>query len=557
MAQGQQGTESTAVPQNLRVCVVDDDKLCLKIVSRMLQRCNYEVVTQTRATDALALLRAERNQFDLVLSDVYMPDMDGLKLLELIALELDLPVIMMSASSDASVVVQGISHGAVDYLLKPVRIEELRNIWQHTVRRELNAYGTIAPNRGSSDDDSAYMPSLSDQHVHDSKSTGCSTHSGGDAPPTAEEHSNAAHSNGDTAIHDHQYGNNGTGTATNSKRSSAGKQGGGKGSRRNRVVWSVELHQLFVNAVHELGVDKAVPKRVLEKMGVQGLTRENVASHLQKYRLYLNRLHEDGKTGQEPQEDTFQNRTGKRFEPTEVARAPTHQEVVAAKQQQQQIAQGMDIASKPSEAAMPTSDLSTNATHQENLFKTYGTTGGEGKPPPCETDYIQQHTKQDVTATAVPGTDNVMTHHPQQHQHPQELMASAPVTMTQTAANADGDAKMEPQLGAASPTSTEPPPPVPMDAAEPMPSPDMAIDNTIGMNGAQLPISPVQTDAGPSTSLDSEAGTTPSAQAEVVDSMPPVLEADERTGQSPTELRIMSSWPYCTSSDFGFGMHCL
>lgn len=61
-------------------------------------------------------------------------------------------------------------------------------------------------------------------------------------------------------------------------------------SKKPRVVWSVELHQQFVSAVSSLGIDKAVPKRILELMNVQGLTRENVASHLQKYRLYLKRI---------------------------------------------------------------------------------------------------------------------------------------------------------------------------------------------------------------------------------------------------------------------------
>ena len=60
--------------------------------------------------------------------------------------------------------------------------------------------------------------------------------------------------------------------------------------KKPRVVWSAELHQQFVTAVNTLGIDKAVPKRILDLMGVQGLTRENVASHLQKYRLYLKRL---------------------------------------------------------------------------------------------------------------------------------------------------------------------------------------------------------------------------------------------------------------------------
>ena len=71
-----------------------------------------------------------------------MPDMDGFKLLEIIQFELSIPVLMMSANSDSSVVLRGIIHGAVDYLLKPVRIEELRNIWQHIVRRD---YTTKSP----------------------------------------------------------------------------------------------------------------------------------------------------------------------------------------------------------------------------------------------------------------------------------------------------------------------------------------------------------------------------------------------------------------------------
>ncbi|GAA0154134.1 winged helix/forkhead transcription factor [Lithospermum erythrorhizon] len=52
----------------------------------------------------------------------------------------------------------------------------------------------------------------------------------------------------------------------------------------------MEIHQQFVAAVNQLGIDKAVPKKILELMNVPGLTRENVASHLQKYRLYLQRL---------------------------------------------------------------------------------------------------------------------------------------------------------------------------------------------------------------------------------------------------------------------------
>lgn len=58
----------------------------------------------------------------------------------------------------------------------------------------------------------------------------------------------------------------------------------GSANKKPRVVWSVEMHQQFVTAVNQLGIDKAVPKKILELMAVDGLTRENVASHLQKYR---------------------------------------------------------------------------------------------------------------------------------------------------------------------------------------------------------------------------------------------------------------------------------
>ncbi|KAI3437773.1 hypothetical protein D9Q98_000220 [Chlorella vulgaris] len=230
-------------PSGLRVLVVDDDPMCLKVVSAMLQRCNYEVDTRSSGQDALLLLRdrqEQNHQFDLVLSDVYMPDMDGFKLLELIGLELDLPVIMMSSNGDTDVVLRGVTHGAVDFLIKPVRVEELRNVWQHVVRRR-------------------------------------SLHTGG---RSSDEHSNQGDEQGLT----HQGGVKRKESETIQVQHDT--QGG---SKKPRVVWSVEMHQQFVDAVSQLGVDKAVPKRILDLMNVDGLTRENVASHLQKYRLYLKR----------------------------------------------------------------------------------------------------------------------------------------------------------------------------------------------------------------------------------------------------------------------------
>ncbi|XP_052881658.1 two-component response regulator-like APRR2 isoform X3 [Gossypium arboreum] len=55
--------------------------------------------------------------------------------------------------------------------------------------------------------------------------------------------------------------------------------------KKLKVDWTPELHKKFVQAVDQLGIDQAIPSRILELMKVEGLTRHNVASHLQKYRM--------------------------------------------------------------------------------------------------------------------------------------------------------------------------------------------------------------------------------------------------------------------------------
>lgn len=57
-----------------------------------------------------------------------------------------------------------------------------------------------------------------------------------------------------------------------------------------KVDWTPELHRRFVQAVEQLGVDKAVPSRILEIMGIDCLTRHNIASHLQVIIIHRNKL---------------------------------------------------------------------------------------------------------------------------------------------------------------------------------------------------------------------------------------------------------------------------
>eukprot|EP00884_Botryococcus_braunii_P006834 jgi/Botrbrau1/16151/Bobra.0309s0001.1 len=76
--------------------------------------------------------------------------------------------------------------------------------------------------------------------------------------------------------------------------------------KKQRMVWTVELDGRFCDAVSKLGVKNALPKSILQIMNVEGLTREQVASRLQKYRLNLKRYAEY--TGNDPEDLHLQNR---------------------------------------------------------------------------------------------------------------------------------------------------------------------------------------------------------------------------------------------------------
>lgn len=161
---------------------------------------------------------------------------------------------VMSYDGDTHTVLKGVTHGAVDFLIKPVRLEELSNMWQHVVRKRRT------------------LPSSDERALPDTGNTGMLKRTG-------------SHSSGDM---DHNHGGDAaTGPSPDSKKRGNEDKNTPQSTKRPRVHWSRHMHSQFVAAVNKLGIDKAVPKKILELMGVDGLTRENVASHLQKYRLYL------------------------------------------------------------------------------------------------------------------------------------------------------------------------------------------------------------------------------------------------------------------------------
>ena len=111
-----------------RILVVDDEKAVRGIVAALLERSGYTTVTAEGAERALEVLKAEPD-FDLVMSDIMMPEIDGLSLLDRIGVDHPgMPVVMFTAVHDIHVATNAFRRGAIDYLLKPFERAQLLSV---------------------------------------------------------------------------------------------------------------------------------------------------------------------------------------------------------------------------------------------------------------------------------------------------------------------------------------------------------------------------------------------------------------------------------------------
>jgi putative nucleotidyltransferase with HDIG domain len=132
---------------NDRILVVDDEETIREIVSSMLAGAHFQTRQAASGIEALAILESGED-FDLVLSDLMMAEMDGIALLERAKERYpDMPIVMVTAVHDIQVALQALRNGAYDYLLKPFEREQLlatvrRALENRRLKRENDAYRT-------------------------------------------------------------------------------------------------------------------------------------------------------------------------------------------------------------------------------------------------------------------------------------------------------------------------------------------------------------------------------------------------------------------------------
>ena len=130
------------MPNAVHILIVDDDPAIREVLLESLRESGYRCTTAQDGVDALDRFRAE--PFNLLVSDIDMPRMDGVRLLrEVKAIRPETEVIMLTGLLDLDVAIRAIRMGASDYLTKPFNLEQVRI----TVERAIEKQRLVRENR--------------------------------------------------------------------------------------------------------------------------------------------------------------------------------------------------------------------------------------------------------------------------------------------------------------------------------------------------------------------------------------------------------------------------
>lgn len=116
-----------------KILIVDDELNMRLVLSAMLKKEGYEISAASNGKEALQILQS--NKFAVVITDLKMPDVDGMELLIRIAERYpEIPVIMITAHGTIATAVEALKKGAFDYITKPFDLDDLKNIVSKAIK---------------------------------------------------------------------------------------------------------------------------------------------------------------------------------------------------------------------------------------------------------------------------------------------------------------------------------------------------------------------------------------------------------------------------------------
>jgi DNA-binding NtrC family response regulator len=114
----------TLPAKRTRLLLVDDEESYVNVLSKRMTKRNFEVSSALSGAQAIRIMR--KQDFDAVVLDLKMEDMDGIEVLKILkTMAPELPVIMLTGHGSETAAREGIAFGAFDYLTKPCDLDEL------------------------------------------------------------------------------------------------------------------------------------------------------------------------------------------------------------------------------------------------------------------------------------------------------------------------------------------------------------------------------------------------------------------------------------------------
>jgi len=105
-----------------KIIVIDDDTAVTDLLSVLLKSHGFDVTATNNSSEGLGFIR--ENEYDLIILDLMMPDMDGWEICKAVREFSQTPIIVLSALNDPSMVASVLDAGADDYLVKPIDLVE-------------------------------------------------------------------------------------------------------------------------------------------------------------------------------------------------------------------------------------------------------------------------------------------------------------------------------------------------------------------------------------------------------------------------------------------------
>ena len=122
--------------KDFKILVADDDEIARDVISSLLSKEEYPVVTAKDGLEAIRVLRLEG--INLVITDLRMPGADGIEVLKYaVRKNPDIAVVIITAYGTLDTAIEAIKEGAYDYMTKPYKVQEILALAEKAFKREL------------------------------------------------------------------------------------------------------------------------------------------------------------------------------------------------------------------------------------------------------------------------------------------------------------------------------------------------------------------------------------------------------------------------------------